>query len=102
MARHTPQKWQELVKLQQQSELTITDFCREHTLVPKSFYYHQSKALKSEATSGFSQAIIKPDIPAPIAQKGQTITLATSIGDLVFPAQIPPKIIIDIIKGLQS
>ena len=102
MARNTPLQWQELVKLQQQSELSVTDFCREHTLVPKSFYYHQSKSLKSEATSGFSQAIIKPDIPAPKAQKGQTITLATSIGDLVFPAQISPTIIIDVIKGLQS
>lgn len=102
MAKHTPQQWQELVKLQQQSELSVTDFCREHTLVPKSFYYHQSKALKREATSGFSQAIIKPDIPAPKPQKEQTITLATSIGDLVFPAQISPTIIIDVIKGLQS
>ena len=102
MARHTPQQWQELVKLQQQSELSVTDFCREHTIVPKSFYYHQSKALKSEAASGFSQAIIKPDVTAPITQKGQTITLATSIGDLVFPAQISPRIIIDVIKGLQS
>ena len=102
MARNTPLQWQELVKLQQQSELSVTDFCRKHTIVPKSFYYHQSKALKSEATSGFSQAIIKPDIPATIAQKGQTITLVTSIGDLVFPAQISPTIIIDVIKGLQS
>jgi len=73
MAKHTPQQWQEIVKLQQQSELSVTDFCRKHTIASKSFYYHQSKALKSEVTSGFSQAIIKPDIPAPIAQKGQTI-----------------------------
>ena len=102
MEKHTPQQWQEIVKLQQQSELSVTDFCRKHTIAPKSFYYHQSKALKSEATSGFSQAIIKPAIPAPKAQKGQTITLATSIGDLVFPAQISPTIIIDVIKGLQA
>ncbi len=102
MARHTPQQWQELVKLQQQSELSVTDFCRKHTIVPKSFYYHQSKALKNEQAPVFSQAIIKSDIPVPIAQKEQTITLATSIGDLVFPARIPPQIIIDVTKGLQS
>ena len=101
MAKLTSQQWQELVKLQQQSGLSVTDFCREHTIVPKSFYYHQNKASKSEAF-GFSQAIIKPEVSASIVPKGQTITLATSVGDLIFPAQIYPQIIIDVIKGLQS
>ena len=101
MARFTPQQWQELVKLQQQSGLSVTDFCREHTIVPKSFYYHQDKTSKN-APLGFSQVIIKPDISAYRAPKGQTITLVTQAGDLIFPAQISSHIIVDVIKGLQS
>ncbi|MBL4799449.1 MAG: hypothetical protein JKY50_18755 [Oleispira sp.] len=101
MARFTPQQWQELVKLQQQSRLSVTDFCREHTILPKSFYYHQNKASKND-TLGFSQAIIKPDISAFRATKGQTITLVTQAGDLIFPAQISSLIVVDVIKGLLS
>lgn len=101
MARHTPQQWQELVQQQKRSSLSVTAFCREHNLSTKSFYHHRTKAAQTKPTA-FSEVIVKQEVDLKSPIKSQTITLATSVGDLVFPAQIYPQIIIDVIKGLQS
>ncbi|MBM7074402.1 hypothetical protein JQC92_20650 [Shewanella sp. 202IG2-18] len=101
MARHTPQHWQELVQQQKLSSLSAAAFCREHNLSTKSFYHHRAKAAQTKPTA-FSEVIVKQNISTSSPIKSQTITLATSVGDLVFPAKIYPQIIIDVIKGLQS
>ncbi len=101
MAKHSPQQWQELVQQQKLSRLSAAAFCREHNLSTKLFYHHRTKAAQAR-TSVFSEVIVKEKTSKPSPIKSQTITLATSVGDLVFPAQISPQIIIDVIKGLQS
>ncbi len=100
MAKHTPQQWQELVQQQKLSSLSAADFCREHNISTNSFYHHRAKATQARPTS-FSEVLIKQNTSNPSPIKSQSITLATSVGDLVFPAQISPQIIIDVIKGLQ-
>ncbi len=101
MARHTLQQWQDLVQQQRLSKLSVADFCREHKISTQSFYRYSSRAYRTK-NDAFSEVIVKQEVDPKSAIKSQTITLATSVGDLVFPAQISPQIIIDVIKGLQS
>ncbi|MCL1078891.1 IS66 family insertion sequence hypothetical protein [Parashewanella spongiae] len=97
--RRTPEQWQVLIRQQSESGLTVTAFCRKHKLAISCFYTHKKK---SKQQSSFTQAVVTTASAPPIPAQQPVIKLETKIGDLIFPAQISPQIIIDVIKGLQS
>jgi len=41
--RRTPQEWHQIIEAQQVSNLSIADFCRQHTLNPSTFYLQRKK-----------------------------------------------------------
>lgn len=68
--RRSKQQWLELIQAQQDSELSISDFCREHDIAVKYFYSRRSDLLKPEIPeadvepSSFSQVVVA-DRPKP-------------------------------------
>jgi hypothetical protein len=49
MPKHkTAQQWLQLIEQQELCGLSITDFCQQHNLSTKSFYYHRAKHHKKE------------------------------------------------------
>ncbi|MBM7072150.1 hypothetical protein JQC92_08925 [Shewanella sp. 202IG2-18] len=97
--RRTPEQWQALIKQQGESELTVTAFCRKHKLAISCFYTHKAKLKQS---SSFAQAVVTAEPAKPIVVQSSVIKLETKVGDVIFPASISPKIIIAVIRGLQS
>ena len=99
--KRKPEEWRELINKQQQSGLTISTFCRENNVSTSCFYAYRAQ-LTQAAKPEFIQAVTAPEPQTSTAPTTLTITLVTQAGDLIFPAQIPPNIIVDVIKGLHS
>ena len=81
--------------------MTIAEFCRMYNVTPKSFHSHK-KRRPEQTISAFAKAVLPQELPTQRQSKEASITLVTSVGELIFPAQISPNVIIDVIKGLQS
>ena len=54
--KYNKQQWAEFINGQQQSNLSIAAFCREHDISIKRFYYHRSQHMKRCMPSAFIQA----------------------------------------------
>lgn len=46
--KRTAEQWQQLVQAQQESDLTISQFCTEHKLAESNFYAQRKKYRQSE------------------------------------------------------
>jgi transposase-like protein len=57
MARKIDVDWKELIKKQSKSNKTVTEFCREHSIHPNTFYSHRKKI----GVGNFVEIIPTPD-----------------------------------------
>jgi len=61
--RRNPQEWQRIIESQQSSELTIAEFCQQHTLNPSTFYLQRKKITELSLGPSNSDWLRKPDAP---------------------------------------
>ncbi|WP_157757219.1 IS66 family insertion sequence element accessory protein TnpA [Pseudoalteromonas piscicida] len=72
MPKHkTAQQWFTLIEQQALSGLSITDFCQQHNLSTKSFYYHRAKHHKKKAPQKSQSSFVaaQPAVPAPVPSR---------------------------------
>jgi len=51
MNKPTKQQWLDFIDEQKQSDLSITEFCRNKNISADNFYYHRSRLLKKSNTN---------------------------------------------------
>ncbi len=84
--KRTKQQWLDLLVLQQQSELSIAQFCRDHDLSVKAFYARRSNWLKSQhpEQSSFSKVVVAEN-PKPVTMPAPALTLSIGKAKLSIP-----------------
>ena len=55
-------KFSELIRLQQDSGLTVKEFCSNEGIVPSTFYYWRKKLQGSRKENAFIPLIVKPSL----------------------------------------
>ena len=55
-------KFSELIRLQQDSGLTVKEFCSNEGIVPSTFYYWRKKLQGSNGKNDFIPLIVKPSL----------------------------------------
>ncbi|WP_462153426.1 IS66 family insertion sequence element accessory protein TnpA [Pseudoalteromonas piscicida] len=98
MPKHkTAQQWFTLIEQQALSGLSVTDFCQQHKLSTKSFYYHRAKHHKKKAPQKSQSSFVtaQPAVPAPASQPplfqlkhGQSTVLLPSTTDTLWLAAL--------------
>jgi len=93
--------WPDLLAYQQESGLTVADFCSIHKISPSSFYLNKQRSTKDNS---FVEAKVVRQVSEEVTQITprckQTITLITQAGELSFPNSISSDFLIRLIKGL--
>ncbi|MFT5712077.1 MAG: hypothetical protein ACI9DQ_000479 [Glaciecola sp.] len=82
------------------SGLSISDFCSINKISTSSFYLHKQKYA---AKNSFVEATVVRHFSKQItgiSSSRQTITLATSAGELSFPESISSYFLVSVIKDL--
>lgn len=59
---HKESKFSELIKLQQDTGLTVREFCSNEGIVPSTFYYWRKKLQGSRKKNDFIPLIVKPSL----------------------------------------
>jgi len=95
--KYNKQQWAEFINGQQQSNLSIAAFCREHDISIKRFYYHRSQHMKRCMPSAFIQA--KPPSAKPAISTTQ-LTLQCGRGQLRLPSDVSPAWLASLMMAL--
>ncbi|MCZ0867272.1 hypothetical protein O0V09_18915, partial [Dasania sp. GY-19] len=77
---------------------SIADFCREHNIAIKRFYYHRSQYIKRSKPSAFIRA--KPQNAKPAIDTSAYFTLQCGSGQLSLPADVSPAWLASLMKAL--
>jgi len=92
--------WPDLLAYQQESGLTVADFCSINKISPSSFYLNKQRSTKGNS---FVEAKVVRQVSEEVTQvtsPAQVITLATKAVELSFPDTISPDFLVSVIKGL--
>jgi len=92
--------WPDLLAYQQESGLTVADFCSINKISPSSFYLNKQRSTKGNS---FVEAKVVRQISEEVTQitsPSQVITLAAKSIELSFPDTISPDFLVSVIKGL--
>ncbi|MCK5881990.1 MAG: hypothetical protein KAG18_08945 [Sinobacterium sp.] len=94
ISKRTKQQWLDLLGQQEQSGLSMAEFCRTQNINPKHFYYHSKKRRRSVADDHASTVFVRATMANNKATSGnlntQTIRLQHKQSELSLPATIPP------------
>lgn len=91
--KYNKQQWAEFINGQQQSDLSIADYCREHDISIKRFYYHRSQHMKHCKPSAFIQA-------KPPSIRTTQLTLQCGRGQLQLPSDVSPAWLASLMMAL--
>ena len=92
--------WPDLLAYQQESGLTVADFCSINKISPSSFYLNKQRSTKGNS---FVEAKVVRQVYEEVTQltsSSQVITLATKAGELSFPDTISPDFLVSVVKNL--
>lgn len=93
--------WPDLLAYQQESGLTVADFCSINKISPSSFYLNKQRSSKDKA---FVEAKVvrkvSKEVTQVTARSEQAIKLMTKAGELSFPNTVSPDFLVSVIKGL--
>lgn len=110
MARKTPEQWQIIFKDQENSGLSIPEYCRQHNINTTTFYNRRAKlalskqrALSStssikQPSSGFVQ--VKPTMT--FEQPQMAIILNTRQAQLQLPSTVSPQWVGQVLRELNQ
>ena len=93
-SKFSKQQWVDLIGQQEQSSLSIAEFCRTHTINAKHFYYHRRKRLASVTDDHNSTAFVRATMACNNSASGRPSTEAIHLqhkqSDLRLPSTISP------------
>jgi len=98
MKQKTQQAWQELIKLQLGSDLSILDFCKKQEISTSCFYKH--KAIKKAKSGTQSNAFIKVEAPQQTTAKREPIKLQHGRTRIHLPTSVQPIWLANFVKAL--
>ena len=108
MNKKTPEQWQATFKEQENSGLSIPEYCRKHHINATTFYNRRAKlavnkqrqltAAAAKSSSGFVQ--LKPALT--IEQPQMAITLNTRQAQLQLPTSISPQWVGQVLRELDQ
>lgn len=95
-------EWRALILQQQDSGLSVADFCREHALATTSFYSSRARLFgKSPASSQFVQARFTEEFELrETVASTQAIEITLRELRLSLPATISPAYLTQLLRGL--
>ena len=100
----SPDQWRQILEDQQQSGLTISEFCRQHKISTSGFFTQRKKhglvnattsALVSTQVTKHTTTAVRRDIKEPIV-------LELSVARLTLPAETPADYLITLLNGLPA
>jgi len=99
--RRSKKQWLELLEQQQQSGLSVAEFCRTRDLNAKNLYY-QIKRQRSEATEPTAPAFVRAELDnASIDHQSQTgIQLRRGRCQLRLPVNTSPRWVAELMMAL--
>jgi putative transposase len=86
MNKPTKQQWLGFIDEHKQSDLSITEFCRNKNISADNFYYHRSQLLKKESTN--SSPFIQATVTKHVSSVNQSSFLTLNVGRSQL--QLPP------------
>ena len=91
MNKPTKQQWLDFIDEHKQSDLSITEFCKNKNISADNFYYHRKQQLKQASinSSPFIQATVTKY--APSANQSSFLTLNVGRSHLQLPATTSPQ-----------
>ena len=98
MKHKTQQHWQDLIKQQADSHLSVLEFCKQHQISTSHFYKH--KAANKVASRSQKNAFVKAERTQSSIPKQETITLQLGQAQLYFPLNIQPSWLADFVRAL--
>ncbi len=86
-------KFSELIRLQQDSGLTVKEFCSNEGIVPSTFYYWRKKLQGDSGKNDFIPLIVKPSLSSlgTRSTKGRNYPTAQSTEDHVLLELVYPN-----------
>jgi len=110
MSKKTPEQWQAIFKDQENSGLSIPEYCRKHHINATTFYNRRAKlalnkqrqmattATAQEAPTDFIQVKPAPTLQQPLL----AITLNTRQAQLQLPTTISPQWVGQVLRELNK
>ena len=100
--RRSKQQWLDLLDQQQSSGLSAAEFCRQHNITPKRFYYHASKSRKPKLKDAEAPVFVSTKVAShkPLELDHQAIRFKNGANELFLPATISPRWIAELITAL--
>lgn len=100
--RRSKQQWLDLLSQQQSSGLSPAEFCRQHNIPPKRFYYHASKSRKPKLTDTMAPVFWSAKVASDKSFEPNIEGLRFKHGanELFLPATISPRWIAELITAL--
>ena len=99
-----PDQWRQILEDQQQSGLTISEFCRQHKISTSGFFTQRKKhGLVNATTSAFvSTQVTKHTATEVHREVKQPILLELSDARLTLPAETPADYLLTLLNGLPA
>ena len=100
----SPDQWRQILEDQQQSGLTISEFCRQHKISTSGFFTQRKKhGLVNATTSAFVSTKVTKHTATEVQQDvKQPIVLELSAVRLTLPAETPPEYLVMLLNGLPA
>ena len=98
MKQRSRQDWQQLIKQQPDSNLSILNFCKQQNISASCFYKHKaSNRIKPEPQAS---TFIKVEVPSQKTTKPEAIKLQHGKTRIHLPATVQPLWLADFVKAL--
>ena len=100
------QEWNSQIEEQKSSGLSVQEWCQQHGINPKTYYYHLSKVREEFLRSGKAenaQAQIETEravVPILAAPSGGNISIEKNGLHITFPENISAEILIAVVDKL--
>jgi hypothetical protein len=100
----SPEQWQQLLEDQQQSGLTISEFCRQRKISVSCFFSQRKKhGLVNATTSAFISTNVTKQTSTEVHRDiKQPIVLELSAARLTLPSETPPEYLVMLLNGLPT
>lgn len=97
----TQKKWSAIVKEQQLSQLSVTQFCRQQNISPSVFYQRKRQLTNQcHSQSTFIKAVVTEQLE--IQQVSEPLILTVGQTRLSLPSQTSPEYLSQLIKGINT
>ena len=98
MLSTTKEKWSAIFAEQQQSQLTVAQYCRQQQISPSSFY-QRKRELETQASSSFVKATVTKSVEMQVVNA--RIILNVGEVNLSLPSQTSAHYLAELVRGLQ-